>query len=205
SLAQAAELLRELEALDVDGAVTAHGREMAGVGVHPRLAHMLLRGREMGLGGLACDLAALLGDRDILDAPDRAPDADLRLRVEAMRRSRSGARTPVDTVRGQRVRPGALRRTLREAEHLRRLCGVDGGRSPAGDSEHTGIVLAFAYPDRIGRRREGERGRFLLRNGKGARFAEAQALAGSDWIVAADLDARGRDARIFRAAPLDEE
>lgn len=68
-----------------------------------------------------------------------------------------------------------------------------------------GLLLAFAYPDRVGRRRQGARGRFLLRNGRGARFLEEQAIAGSEWIVAADLDARGRAARIFRAAPLDED
>jgi len=202
ALSQAAELLRELEALDEEGVVTEHGREMAGLGVHPRLAHMLLRGRELGHGGLACDLAALLNDRDILDAPGRAPDADMRLRTEAMARGGSGG--GAGTVQGQRVRRGALHRARREADHLRRQVGSSVGDRDTSDSDWVGLLLAFAYPDRIGRRREEDRGRYLLRNGRGARFLESQPIAGSEWIVAAELDGRGQEARIFRAAPLAE-
>ena len=204
-LAQATELLRELEALDAQGVITPHGRELASMGVHPRLAHMLARAKELGHGGLACDLAALLGDRDILDAPDRAPDPDVRLRVDTMRaaRSRRGARPGV--VHGHQVHRGALDRALRESRHLRRSLGLGDSDGDAAEVEHVGLLLAFAYPDRIARRREGARGRFLLRNGKGAQLQEGAALGDSEWLVAADLDAAGRDARIFRAAPLDQE
>ena len=66
----------------------------------------------------------------------------------------------------------------------------------------TGVLLAFAYPDRIGRRRGGEEGRYTLTNGRGARFAEPQGLARQEFIVAVDLDDRERDARILLAAPL---
>lgn len=212
ALAQAHELLVELEAVDEEGAVTDHGRAMADFGLHPRIAHMMLRGRELGMGGLACDLAALLGDRDVLDAPGRAPEADLRLRVEVLQRDRRGKGTPAAGVRGHRVRRGRLRSAQREARHLRRRLGAraDDGREDGhggghpGDPTFVGLLLAFAYPDRVGRRREGSRGRFLLRNGRGARFFEEQAIGGSEWIVAAELDARGRDARIFRAAPVEE-
>lgn len=204
-LAQAWELLRELDAIDEQGVVTAHGRALAGAGVHPRLAHMLVRGRELGHGAVACDVAALLGDRDILDGPGRAPDADLRLRVEAMRRGRAQSVSRVGSVRGQRVHRGGLHRALQESSHLRRSLGV---RDPDGspeEVEQVGLLLAFAYPDRIARRREGTRGRFLLRNGKGAELGEGEGLGDAEWIVAADLDDRGRDARIFRAAPVDQD
>jgi ATP-dependent helicase HrpB len=202
-MAQARELLRELDALDEDDVVTPHGRDLARGGVHPRLAHMLLKAEELGKAGVACDLAALLEDRDILDAPGRAPDADLRLRLEAMRRARSGSR--VSSVRGQIVRQGPLRRALKASRHLRRSFGVGGGNGPAQEVEQAGILLSFAYPDRIARRREGSRERFLLRNGKGARLLEGCALGDSEWIVAADLDATGPDARLFLAAPVEQE
>ncbi len=65
----------------------------------------------------------------------------------------------------------------------------------------TGILLAWAYPDRIGQAR-GDGGRYLLANGRGARFAEPQALAKSEFIVAAELDGAEREARIFLAAPI---
>jgi ATP-dependent helicase HrpB len=189
AFAQASEILLELEAVDHAGAATEHGRELARLGVHPRLGHMLLRGRAMGLTALACDLAALLGERDILRAADGAPDADLRIRVDALRRGG-----------GHEVDPGAVRRVRREAQRLQGL--LSDARSDSDPDAQTGALVALAYPDRIGQRREGERGRFLLRNGRGARFAGPQTLEGEDWIVAAEVQGHGTDARLFRVAPL---
>ena len=206
ALAQAHELLRELEALDPEGGATEHGQALADIGVHPRLAHMLLRGRELGLARLAADLAAILSDRDILRGEGRAPDADLRLRVEAMRRARRPDGGLPGSSRGHRIHGGGLKRGIRESDRLLREMGEPSTPPPQPDREDldlTGILTAMAYPDRIARRREGERGRFLLRNGRGARFAEAQALEGQDWLVAAEVEGRGRDARIFRAAPVE--
>ncbi len=208
--AQATELLRELEVLDEEGAVTEHGRAVAGLGVHPRVGHMLLRAREEGLDGVAADLAALLGERDVLLGSGRAPDADLRLRLEAMRRGRSQGVGRVGRVSGHEVHRGGLHRALREADHLRRTvaqAATGGSRRaarPGPEAEaHAGLLLAFAYPDRVGARRPGERGRYLLRNGRGAAFREAQSLEGAEWLVAAEVEGRGREARIFRAAPVD--
>jgi ATP-dependent helicase HrpB len=71
----------------------------------------------------------------------------------------------------------------------------------ADPHDSTGPLLALAYPDRIGRAR-GDGGRYLLANGRGARFGEPQALSKSEFIVAAELDGAEREARIFLAAPL---
>ncbi|MBO7746554.1 ATP-dependent helicase HrpB [Paenibacillus sp. MWE-103] len=79
--AQAAELLRELGALDAAGKPTPHGQALAELGMHPRLAHMVLAAKPLGLGALACELAALLGDRDVL----RSRSVDMRLRLAALR------------------------------------------------------------------------------------------------------------------------
>ncbi|WP_127583939.1 ATP-dependent helicase HrpB, partial [Paenibacillus koleovorans] len=85
---QARELLAGLGALDAAGALTPHGRRMAALGLHPRLAHMLLQAAPLGLGRLACELAALLGERDPLRGT--VASADVRLRVEALRRATQG-------------------------------------------------------------------------------------------------------------------
>jgi ATP-dependent helicase HrpB len=223
AFAQALELLRELDALDDDGA-TAHGRALADIPAHPRLAHMLVRARELGPdhARTAADLAALLGDRDLLSGDGRAPDADLRLRVEAMERARASRGGP-GRLAGHSISRVGLQRALEEAERLGTGAGARTGarggkgtgstgsgggtrtRRGTGEDEargSVGILTALAYPDRIGQRREGQRGRFLLRNGRGAHFAEPQPMEGEDWIVAAEVEGRGRDARIFRAAPL---
>ncbi len=206
ALGQARDLLRALGALDGDGRITPHGRRMAGLGLHPRLAHLLLRAASLGLGGLGCELAALLSERDVARGEGAVPDADLRLRVEALRalRGRPGAGTV--PFRGLTVDLAALRRAGAEADRWKRELGVPAGaqerhRGPgAGDVDGCGLLLAFAYPDRIAQRRG--RGRFLLRNGRGAMLIGPQPLEEEPYLVAAELDDQGPSGRIFLAAPI---
>jgi ATP-dependent helicase HrpB len=208
AFAQARELIHELDALDGDGRVTAHGREMATLALHPRLAHLLLKAQELGVEGAAADLAALLSERDILRAHDGFADPDLRQRLPLMR----GERGPLP---GHYVDAAALRRARMEAQHWRqrllrrrhssreqhvRTAAAVHNRDVGNDD--VGLLLAFAYPDRIGVQR-GARGRFLLRNGRGAVIDPQHNLAGETTIVAADVGGQGRDSRIFLAAPVD--
>ena len=193
-LAQARDLLHRLEAIDSNQRITAHGRELARVGVHPRLAHMLVKSQSLGAARLACDLAAILSERDILRGPPSARDVDLRLRVGVL----SGANPALTsglTVDSRAATQAARSSTQWQREFTR-------GRKDSSDPDDaTGILLALAYPDRIGRARD-EAGRYLLTNGRGARFGEPQALAKSEFIVAAELDGGDREARIFLAAPI---
>jgi ATP-dependent helicase HrpB len=191
-LASARDLLVRLGALDETARITAHGRDMARLGVHPRLAHMLLRAGPLGRGALAAQLAALLSERDLLrgNAPGR--DADVRTRLELLRGEHAEAG----------VDRAALQRARRAARDLERQLG-SAGAAHAGEVADAGLLLAFAYPDRIGRRRAGGERRFALSNGRGAVFTESQSLAQQEFIVAVDLDDREREARILLAAPLE--
>jgi ATP-dependent helicase HrpB len=191
-LAQARDLLTLLQAIDLKGRVTAHGRALATMGAHPRLAHMLIKGRELGSARLASEIAAILSERDILRAAPGARDADLRLRISALRGDRS-------LPPGLTIDTRALQQAQRSAASWQRELGAAGSADPHAQ---TGVLAALAYPDRIGRARDGG-GRYLLANGRGARFAEAQALSKSLFIVAAELDGAERDARIFLAAPIE--
>jgi ATP-dependent helicase HrpB len=196
-LASARDLLERLGALDSGGRITPHGREMTRLGVHPRLAHMLLRSRQTGSLPLATDLAALLSERDLLRGTAGARDADIRGRIEALRgESESGG-----------ADRAAVHRARRGARDLLRQLGTatDSNPSQAVRGGSVGGLLALAFPDRIGRRRVGGEGRFILTNGRGAHFAEPQALSRQELIVAVDLDDRERDARIRLAAPVSRE
>ncbi|MCK9294941.1 MAG: ATP-dependent helicase HrpB, partial [Desulfobulbaceae bacterium] len=66
SYAAARELLMALAALDQTGRITAEGKRLASLPLHPRLAHMLIKAGELGQGALACDVAALVSERDVL-------------------------------------------------------------------------------------------------------------------------------------------
>jgi ATP-dependent helicase HrpB len=195
TLSSARDLLRRLGALDATGRVTAHGRAMQEFPAHPRLAHMLLKARDLQGGSLAAELAALLSDRDLLRAGaggnPRARDSDIRTRLDALRRGSA------DIDRGALDR---VRRAQRSFEQQLRAAGAsrDGGEVDAG------VLLGLAYPDRVARRRAGSEARYQLSNGKGAMFAAPESIAREEFIVAVDLDDRDREAQIRLAAPLDK-
>jgi ATP-dependent helicase HrpB len=204
TLAQARELLWLLEAVDDRGQATPSGRRMAALGTHPRLAHMIERAGSLGLVRLACDIAALLSERDPLRTNGPGPrDPDLRHRVDVLAGAPAAAGFQVDGRAIQQVRRSA-ELLLRRAE--RELPRPAAGKEPALPRDAAvGALLAFAYPDRIGMSRGGESGRYLLTQGRGANLAGPAALARSEFIVAAEIDAGDREARIQLAAPLARE
>ena len=192
-LAQARDLLRQLDAIDSVNRILPHGRRLARVGAHPRLAHMLVTSQTLGAAHTACDLAAILSERDILRAALGARDVDMRLRVMALRGDTRSLPTGI-TVDVRAVSQASRSSAIWQREFAPRPDSVD-------PHDATGKLLALAYPDRIGRARAGD-GRYVLSNGRGARFAEPQALSKAEFIVAAELDGAEREARIFLAAPI---
>ncbi|TWB16718.1 ATP-dependent helicase HrpB [Nitrospirillum amazonense] len=188
-LAQARTLLGQLGALDEESRITAHGRRMATLGMHPRLAHMVLTGVELGLGAAAAHLAALLEERDPLRGISR--DADLRRRLDLLSGHDGGA---ADRNALRQIRESA-RQTMRQLRITdRSFTGEDAGR-----------LLALAYPDRLAQKRPGGQGQYRLANGKGAVLDSADALSRQDWLAVGDLDGDAREARIYLAAPITRE
>jgi len=198
ALAEARALLRQLEALDAAGAPTPHGRRMAELGTHPRLAHLLLRGAELGAVTTATQLAALLEERDVLRGAAGPPDPEIHLRLELLEN-----RDAPPLSHGWSVDRGALHRVREESrawrESLQRLLA----NRRAAEPPSPGALLALAYPDRIGKRRAGQAGRFLLRNGQGA-ATDSATLARAEYLVAAELDGDRRESRIWLGASLTE-
>jgi ATP-dependent helicase HrpB len=198
ALAQARDLLTRLGALDATGHITPHGGEMAELALHPRLAHMLIKSVPPGLTDLACDLAALLGEQDLLRGPDGWRNADLRLRLDVLQGR-------LDHVAGGTVDRGLATRITRTADVWRKqLTRRPPERSRAAHDDHhaAGRLLALAYPDRIAQRQPGTDARYLLTNGRGALFVNPDPLAMEPYLVVADLDAGSQWARIDLAAPI---
>ncbi|WPY94542.1 ATP-dependent helicase HrpB [Limimaricola variabilis] len=179
ALAEARALLRDLGALDRMGTITAHGRRLAALPLHPRLGHML----EVA-GAQAAPLAALMGERD----PLRGAGSDLALRLAAIAGRRDLPAAPD---------MGALARIREEAKRL-------GRQRPPGPDLSPGAMTALAYPDRIGLRRPGDDPRWLLSGGRGARMDPQDPQAGARLIVATDLSDDVPEARIRLAARVEE-
>ena len=168
-----------LDALDAQNRITPHGRRLAQMPLHPRLAHMLQKG-----GRNAAELAAILSDRDIL----REKSTSLQRRLDALAK-------PAQF--GDVVHRGAIDRVRTEAKRLRRM-------APERASVPVGTLAALAYPDRIGLRRPGDAPRYILSGGKGAKLSIEDTLAGERLLVATDLDGDPVEAQIRQAAPIAE-
>ncbi|WP_128513495.1 ATP-dependent helicase HrpB [Tabrizicola thermarum] len=216
-LAEARSLLMDLGALDEKGHITAHGRVLAGLPLHPRLGHMLAVA-----GPEAAELAALLAERD----PLRGAGPDLALRMAAIRRPGPEAdRGVVERIRAEARRLAAAAKALagsppppspphggegkRDAETSGKGGPLPPGGGGMGRGGHAGAfslaeMAALAYPDRIGLRRKGEAPRWVLSGGKGAAMAPVLPLSGARLIVATDLDGDAREATVRQAVAISE-
>ncbi len=221
-LQQSRALLTLLGALDNNGRITPHGREMAALPVHPRLAHMLLHARARGVATLGASLAACLEERDFLRGARSPAPSDLQLRVElvqgasadALHHALNGASVDRDAL--QRVRElsrelardvarGLAREPAREPAREREL--------PAASANDLGVLVALAYPDRIAQQRTADRsaaraeppmqrGRYLMRNGVGAALDARDALHGAAWLAIAEVDGAPPEYRVVRAVSV---
>jgi ATP-dependent helicase HrpB len=220
-LAEARALLQGLGALDNKGHITAHGRVLAGLPLHPRLGHMLVVA-----GPEAAVLAALLAERD----PLRGAPPDLGLRMQAVARPGAEAdRGVVERIRLEAKRLAAAVSGLagsppppsppHAGEGRRGVATGAQGPSPGASLPPTrgrvGVggtaaghslaeMAALAYPDRIGLRRKGDAPRWVLSGGKGAAMAPGLPLSGARLIVATDLDGDAREATVRQAVAISE-
>ncbi len=187
----ARKLLSELGALQ-GNLITAHGRKMLELGTHPRLAHMILKGSEIGYTETACLIAALLSEKEIFIGSARH-SADLSLRVNALQERQSGGH----------IDQAACKRVQQTASGFRKKLD-SGGKVKKSSADTVGLLLGFAYPDRIAKCRGPRENRYLLSGGKGAVLNSEDGLFGESFLVISDLNAAGNNACIFRAAALFE-
>ncbi len=183
-------LLAELDALDAQGRVSAKGREMAGLGLHPRLASLVLAGRQQGLASCACALAAILSEDDPLRSQPGDPQSDIALRLALWRGG--------DSRRGPLERLKQLARQLAQRLRLK----LDDSQV---DHPEAGSLLAHAFPDRVAQRRPDSRTRYLLANGRGVQLGAGDSLAGQDYLVVLDATGQSQEPRARLAAALSLE
>ena len=185
-VAQASELLHELEALE-NSRITEHGKQLHRLPTHPRIAHMLIRAKEEGQLDLATDIAAIVEERDPL--PKEA-GIDINLRIDALRRYRK------ENVGGRK-----LARIEKIANQYRRTFKIEPDNKPHSDFE-TGLLIAYAYPERIACARPGNNAQFQMANGRFASAGHRDDLAHEPWLAVAHVNDRDGSGKIFMAAPL---
>lgn len=180
---QARELLVMLQALNSEGRLTKSGKKMAHMGLSPRLAHLVLTGRQKGLEQTACCLAAILSERDWMG---RSRDSDLHSRLYTIKNGRDRNHPIVKNI-------------FKVWESL-----LNGKPSP-GDlkPEEAAELLLQAYPDRIAVLRE--RLSYHLSGGGSCRLSDTDSLQGSEFLLAVETGGAGRESFIFLSVPLSRD
>jgi len=185
-LLQAQSLLKNLGAVDTAGRPTKHGRAMAELPLHPRLSHMIIRGKESGSGSLACDIAALLDERDILSGK-KDTDIDIASRLHFLYEK-------------QKTDEGIRERILSQSRRLKQLVSIH--QSKEKKELSTGILLALAYPERVARRRDSKSNRYITVSGTTAILPKGSLLAREEYLAISEVDGIGAEVRAYLAAPL---
>jgi len=189
AISHAKALLAQLGALDEQGIITPHGKAMSQYGIHPRLSHMMLKAKMLNLAYEASLLATLLTEKDIYTRPHR--EVDIAERVEDLHALSQGhIVNNINTKHGRYILANAKR--------------LEPVQKATIDKNMLGVLLAYAYPERIAKARGTREHTYLLTNGKGARLHTDEALAQSRYIVIADLDAKATHASIYKAIALEE-
>lgn len=203
ALRQGRRLLGLLGALDDKGRITPRGEAMATLPAHPRLAALLLAANERGELCLACDLVALLSEGDLLQRRRQAAhrsDCDLLERLELLAAWRSRRGLPAD------VDAGACRACDRVSRYWRRHYSLSENATEAVSAEHIAALLAAAYPDRLGRLRDGSENRYRLSGGQGGRLSPRSSVAGAEYLVAVNMTGgRDGDGQIHLASSVNRE
>jgi ATP-dependent helicase HrpB len=178
---EAKSLLHELGALDADGRISAEGKSLRALALPPRLARMIVDSNRFGAGSQAADIAAILTERGL-----GGDSADLDARLDQFRRDRS-------------QRASSARDLARRWAQQ-----VAAAEQPQGEGDlSTGVMLAFAFPDRAARNRGN--GSFVLANGRGAAVEQSSSLARAPYIAVGELTGTAASGRILLAAPITQE
>ena len=189
AITHAKTLLRQLGALDEKGTITKHGRALSKFGLHPRLSHMMIKAKELDLAYEASLLATILTEKDIFSSQYRS--VDLRERVEVLHRIANKQGLGM-----QGVNIKQCHYTLANAKR------IEPKQKTTLNTELLGILLAYAYPERIAKQRHANTTTYLLSSGKGTRLQADDTLAKERFLVIADLDAKATHASIYKAISL---
>ncbi|MBP1098195.1 ATP-dependent helicase HrpB [Bradyrhizobium diazoefficiens] len=178
---EAKSLLSELNALDGDGRITAEGKSLRALALPPRLARMIVDSHRAGAGEDAAEIAAILTERGL-----GGDSADLEHRRDQFRRDRSA-------------------RASSARDLARRWASQVAASEKEGPQEDlsTGLMLAYAFPDRVARNRGN--GSFVLANGRGAAVEQTSSLARAPYIAIGEMTGTAASGRILLAAQISED
>mgnify|MGYP002710110315 FL=1 len=178
---KARQLLQSLGAVNDKGEITPHGKKLARIPCHPRIAQMLTVADDNATKALGADIAAILDEKDPINDEN---DCDITTRIILLREAR------------RRGNGGRFGRIIKIAEQYRRLVNAKEDNT-IPDQTAIGALVALAYPERTAMMVADCR--YRLANGDEVRINAEDALSSKKLLAIASLGKR-----IFLAAPVDE-
>lgn len=189
NVVKAHSLLISLGAIDKKGCITTLGKRMAALPCHPRIARMILQASDQLLKGVACDIAAILEEKDPMGESART---DLGLRITTLRQARRNKQTD----KWQRI--------AQIAAEYRRMVHVAEDNNDVAPTD-IGMLVAYAYPERIAMSIDNIGG-YRLASGANVKLEQNDSQAAHKWLAIASLNNASTAAgRIFMAAPLNPD
>ncbi|UZE95007.1 ATP-dependent helicase HrpB [Alkalimarinus alittae] len=196
----AQQLLSSLGLVNGVGGITPLGTQASMLGVHPRLAAMLLKAKSVTEKGVACELVALLSENDIFYTRRGVDVIERLVAVQDYKMNKSSAQQTWP------LKVATVEQALKTARSIKGRLGIPAKAvtySLAQLQDCVGKLLLIAYPDRLAKRRSANDGRYQLANGKGVRLFDDDALFGTDWLVVSDCNALKKDGQIFSACAIE--
>ena len=187
NVGKAKALLHSLGAIETTGAITALGRKIASMPCHPRIARMIVEATSASLRALACDIAAVLEEKDPM--ADSCEEADITLRLDNLRTARRAKQA------------GRWKRIMQIADEYRRMAHATEHDETVAPCD-AGLLLAYAYPERVAIATDNI-GSYRMASGNDIQLQQADTLTAHQWIVAASLNVgTASKGRVFMAAPV---
>ncbi len=184
-------LLKKLAMLDSSFKITKFGKDALNLGVHPRFAYMILQANDLGFAYEACLLASLLVEKDIFK--NVAHDSDILSRFIHLF-ERDFDSVYINKRRAKEV----LTQANSFYNKLKSIAKIE-KRNTILEQKILGVLLLFAYPDRLAKRRSKNDNKYILSNGKGAILHTGDSLFNQEYLVTANLHAHERDSFITMA------
>ncbi|MCK4875133.1 MAG: ATP-dependent helicase HrpB, partial [Sulfurimonas sp.] len=188
------EVLKELAMLDDSFKITQFGKDALSLGLHPRFAYMILKANDLGFAYEACLLASLLGEKDIFKNSER--DSDILSRFIHLFEKDFDS-VYINRYRAKEVITGAefFYKKLKSIKKVAK-------KNSSLQSEMLSVLLLFAYPDRLARRRTNNDNKYILSNAKGSILHHEDSLFNQEYLVVANLNAHDTDSFINQALSI---
>ncbi len=193
-------LLQNINMIDDNRNITSFGNEAISLGVHPRFANMILKADELGFAYDSCLLASMLIEKDIFSKQFASCDIYERY-IVLKQKDFSNAELNIYTAK----------QVLNQASYIyKKLKSLKNSKNIKEEEKFLtknmlGVLLLFAYPNRLAKLRVKNENKYKLSNAKGAIINAKDTLFNSEYLVVPNINAKEKDSIIHLASSISFE